>query len=213
MRLQTKLPPIDKTACDAIIRGLEEHMSPRARHYRKRVGIMKTTLEQMDADKTKRLHDMRVGKLSANWGHRRTRWTDDMRMKFAIGQLIAMPDRKYYGIIQEAYAHGIRAGQPFIHVRINRCKACYIAPLQTQDDIRVALQRNTCLAGKTIHKAFNKKRDTWTLYAQFGSIRQHVADVFGMDLSNFEEYTQDYVRPADARKPGRPRKPILHEFI
>lgn len=213
MRIRNNLPPIDKAACDAIIHGLEERMSQRARHYRTRAGIIRTTFAKMGDERRKRLHDMRVGKLAANWGHRCTKWTDEMRRRFAIGQLIAMPDRKYYGIIQEAYAHGIRAGQPFIHVRINRCKACYIAPLQTQDDIRVALQRNTCLAGKTIHKAFNKKRDTWTLYAQFGSRRQHVADVFGMDLSNFEEYTQDYVRPADARKPGRPRKPILHEFV
>lgn len=213
MRIRTNLPTIDKAACDAIIHGLEERMSPRARYYRKRVGIMKNTFEKMGADKRKRLYDMRLGKLSAIWGHQNTRWTDELRKKFAIGQIIAMPPMKYYGIIQEACANGIAPGQPFIHVRINRNKAHYVMALDESADIRIILQKHSCLAGKTIMKAFNKKRDTWTLYAKFGDRFQHVADVFGLDLTHFEEYVQDFVKPADARGPGRPRKPILHEFV
>lgn len=213
MRIRTNLPTINKAGCAAIIKGLEERMSPRAKYYRKRVGIMKKSIAVMPDDTRKRLYELRVSKLSACWGHRRTEWTDDLRRRFAIGQLIAMPDRKYYAIIQNACANGIKPGQPFIHVCINRNKAHYVMALDESADIRIILQKHSCLAGKTIMKAFNKKRDTWTLYAKFGDRFQHVADVFGLDLAHFGEYVQDFVKPADARGPGRPRKPILHEFV
>lgn len=212
MRIRSNLPEIDKNACDAIIKGLEERMSPMARHYRKRVSIMKNTVEKMPDEQKKRLHDMRVGKLSSIWGHRNTRWTQALKKRFAIGQLIAMPDRKYYGIIQEASANGITPGMPFMLVAINRNKAHYIMAINGMEDIPSVLQRNACLAGKTIMKAYNKKRDTWTLYAQFGARYLHVADVFGLDLTTFKEYVQTYV-PSHEKKIGRPRKPILHEFI
>ena len=102
-------------------------------------------------------------------------------------------------ILADAAARHIKPGVPFIHVCINRLRVRYVRVARSFSAIKQILSVHKVLGGRKIMKLYVKSRDVWVLYAKFNEGYKHVADVFGLDLTNFPDYVQEYI-PREPRQ-------------
>lgn len=192
MRPRKTHAPDDKDAVAAIAEALEQNASKRSKSYRMRSGLMTNLHQTLPEERKTSLRNMRVGILERTWGtEAHLRAIHSYRHEKAIGQLTALPDDKFNGILADAAAAGISPGDKFINVVINRLNVRFVARIRSPRDVVRILSKYRSLNGKTILKSYNKKRDVWVLYTKFPQGYQHLADVFGLDLSNFKEYVHE----------------------
>lgn len=207
MRERKEVPEAPKDAVEAMMKCLEANMSRKAVIHRHKAAAAQKMAERMTPERRLVIREKRKEILSVTWGVGKRITKEEFSRRVSLGQCTSISERQYKAIINEACLSGIQPGQPFIHVSINRAYARYVEPISDFNGIRKILARHLCLSGKTILKSYNVERDAWVLYTTFNGKMRHVADVFGIDMAEFPEYVQAYVKPKDYRGPGRPRKP------
>lgn len=205
---QRKYPhEINETAVTNIKSWLDANLSPRGLKYKHHEKAARHYFATMPEQKRMELRRVRAEKIRIAWQTQRRADAQELSENISLGSLKSMPDRKYYTILNDAHLAGIKPGRPFIHVCIHRAHIRYIRRLKHMEDIQPILAGHVCLNRRKIQKTYSKKKDVWILYTTFSGKRHHVADIFGMDLTDFpESYIHEYVRPADYRGPGRPIK-------
>lgn len=196
MRLRKNMPEADMEAVECIRNGLDGIMSARGRDFQIRSERAHRTLAALtDADK-KRLKARRMPGIEL--AHKSLVNMNRKKYSYesAIGQLSSMPDCKYNAILADAALAGITPGAPFIHVCINRCDIRYVREITSMDEIMPMLETHVCLSERPIKKLYVAKRDAWVLYTHYKEGYKHVADVFGIDLTDFEERTMPKLQSA-----------------
>lgn len=180
---------VDPEAVAAIAESLEQNAGQKTKSFRLKSGILKKSYSELSEERRSSLKAMRIGILKRSWGtEAHLRAIHSYRREKAIGQIASLPDEKYNGILQDAAAAGISPGDKFINVVINRLNVRFVARIRSFRDVVRILSQYKSLNGKTIFKTYNKKRDVWVLYSEFPQGYQHLADVFGLDMTKFKEY-------------------------
>lgn len=206
MRLRKNLPKLNRKGVGAIVKWLDSVMSEPARKHRNHAEAVRRTADAMTQEQRDSLKEMRRKSIELALLSPKVEFDDALRFKLSLGHISAMNEKQYTAIVNDAVVAGIGPGQPFINVCINWAAVRYVKPVNSFDDIKAVLSRHRCLDGKKISKTYNIRRDVWILYTTLGGKMKRVGEVFGLDLAELPEYVQKYVRPADARGPGRPKK-------
>ena len=199
MRIRVNIPTVEPSDVENIKTALVENMSERGKDHKIRSERIHRQLDSLTETDKANLRERRMpGIIKARQA--RSAGTNEMAsFHSALGQLSSMPDRKYTAILADAAARHIKPGVPFIHVCINRLRVRYVRVARSFSAIKQILSVHKVLGGRKIMKLYVKSRDVWVLYAKFNEGYKHVADVFGLDLTNFPDYVQEYI-PREPRQ-------------
>ena len=199
MRIRVKIPNVEQSVVEDIKTALVENMSERGKDHKIRSERIHRQLDSLTETDKANLRERRMPGIIKARQSRRYKVDEVSSFHSAIGQLSSMPDRKYNAILADAAARRIKPGVPFIHVCINRLRVRYVRVARSFSAIKQILSIHKVLGGRKIMKLYVKSRDVWVLYAKFNEGYKHVADVFGLDLTNFPEYVQEYI-PREPRQ-------------
>lgn len=197
MRLRKDIPEVCSEEIEGIRNGLAENMSERGRDHKIRSDRIHRQIDSLSEKDRSRLRKRRLPGIKKAQKALKKISKRSYAYHSALGQLSSMPDRKYDAILAHAAASGVKPGEPFIHVCINRLRVRYIRVISSFDDVKQILSVYKVLGGRAIMKLYVKSRDMWVMYAKFSEGYKHVADVFGLDLTECPDYVQKYNPPQE----------------